>query len=281
MGPRPSGPPPRPGGPHPPGRLAWDPGAGELRGAQPHHPPRDRRRVAVRRPPARCRGPEQPRPRGLPRDPCRPRVRRRRVGDDLSPRAHRSGPGLHLGVGHRRKTDVAGPARRPPPGVRGGVQGSLASRLSRAERPSRAAVQTGLSRGRGPRMIALHHVQVACPPGGEDDARRFYGDGLGLIEVEKPAALRSRGGAWFREYDIRGAVTAEIHVGVEEPCTPARKAHPAFVVEDLYAIAGSLTAAGFAVDERERDTFQGYRRFHTNDAAGNRVEVLQPVVDFT
>ena len=81
-------------------------------------------------------------------------------------------------------------------------------------------------------MIALHHVQVSCPPGGEDDARRFYADGLGLTEVEKPEPLRSRGGAWFRAYDVLGAVAAEIHVGVEDGFTPARKAHPAFVVED-------------------------------------------------
>lgn len=124
-------------------------------------------------------------------------------------------------------------------------------------------------------MIALHHVQVACPRGGEEDARRFYAEGLGLLEVEKPAALRGRGGVWFREYDVRGAVSAEVHVGVEEPFAPARKAHPAFVVEDLYAVAGSLVGAGFEVDEREKDTFAGYRRFHTHDAAGNRVEVLQ------
>jgi catechol 2,3-dioxygenase-like lactoylglutathione lyase family enzyme len=124
-------------------------------------------------------------------------------------------------------------------------------------------------------VIALHHVQVACAPGGEDAARRFYADGLGLTEVDKPATLRGRGGAWFRGYDVRGAVSAEVHVGVEEPFTPARKAHPAFVVEDLYAVAGSLAAAGFQVDERERDTLAGFRRFHTHDGAGNRVEVLQ------
>jgi catechol 2,3-dioxygenase-like lactoylglutathione lyase family enzyme len=128
-------------------------------------------------------------------------------------------------------------------------------------------------------MIALHHVQVACPRGGEDDARRFYAEGLGLTEVEKPAALRGRGGVWFRAYDVRGAVCAEIHVGVEEPFAPARKAHPAFVVEDLYAVAGSLVGAGFEVDEREKETFAGYRRFHTHDAAGNRVEVLEPLRD--
>ena len=124
-------------------------------------------------------------------------------------------------------------------------------------------------------MIALHHVQVACPPGGEDAARRFYADGLGLTEVEKPEELRGRGGAWFRAYDVRGAVGAELHVGVEDPFVPARKAHPAFVVDDLYAVAGSLTSAGAEVDWSERDTFAGHRRFHVRDPHGNRVEVLQ------
>ena len=84
--------------------------------------------------------------------------------------------------------------------------------------------------------MRLHHVQVACPPGGEDDARRFYGEGLGLTEVEKPAELAGRGGAWFRAYDDAGAVTAELHVGVEEPFAPARKAHPAFVLPSLEAL---------------------------------------------
>jgi hypothetical protein len=34
--------------------------------------------------------------------------------------------------------------------------------------------------------------------------------------------------------------------------------------------------AGYAVDHTERETFDGYLRFHTHDGAGNRVEVLQP-----
>jgi catechol 2,3-dioxygenase-like lactoylglutathione lyase family enzyme len=127
-------------------------------------------------------------------------------------------------------------------------------------------------------MIALHHVQVACPPGGEDDARRFYADALGLTEVDKPADLRGRGGAWFRAYDVRGAVTAELHVGVEDPFTPARKAHPAFMVDDLDGVAARLEGAGFVVDRTEQDTFEGFRRLHTRDAAGNRVELLQPLV---
>jgi catechol 2,3-dioxygenase-like lactoylglutathione lyase family enzyme len=124
--------------------------------------------------------------------------------------------------------------------------------------------------------VRLHHVQVACPRGGEDDARRFYATGLGLTEVQKPEELRARGGCWFRAYDADGAVTAELHVGVEEPFAPARKAHPAFVVDDLDGVAAQVQAAGFAVDESERATFAGHVRFHTYDAAGNRVEVLAP-----
>jgi catechol 2,3-dioxygenase-like lactoylglutathione lyase family enzyme len=124
-------------------------------------------------------------------------------------------------------------------------------------------------------MMRLHHVQVACPPGGEDAARSFYSEGLGLLEVERPADLRGRGGAWFRTYDEQGAVAAELHVGVEEPFVPARKAHPAFVVDDLNVVAERLRGRGCEVDERERSTFAGYLRFHAFDPHGNRVEVLQ------
>jgi catechol 2,3-dioxygenase-like lactoylglutathione lyase family enzyme len=125
--------------------------------------------------------------------------------------------------------------------------------------------------------VRLHHVQVACPPGGEDGARRFYRDGLGLSEVEKPADLQARGGAWFRAFDSRGTTVAEIHVGVEDPFAPARKAHPAILVDsiaELEVIAARLGGLGFEVDWSQRHTFPGHERFHTFDAHGNRVEVL-------
>jgi catechol 2,3-dioxygenase-like lactoylglutathione lyase family enzyme len=127
--------------------------------------------------------------------------------------------------------------------------------------------------------VRLHHVQVACPAGGEESARRFYADGLGLTEVAKPAELTGRGGVWFRSYDADGTVVAELHVGVEEPFAPARKAHPAFLLADateLEAVAARLEALGHEVDLAERHTFPGFERFHAFDAAGNRVEVLSP-----
>jgi len=114
---------------------------------------------------------------------------------------------------------------------------------------------------------ALDHVQVAAPSACEDEARRFYGDVLGLDEIAKPPALRSRGGVWFRV----GA--QELHVGVEDPFTPATKAHPALRVADLDALRARLRAAGAVIAEDE-GTIPGVRRFYTADPFGNRIELL-------
>ena len=125
--------------------------------------------------------------------------------------------------------------------------------------------------------MRLHHVQVCCPRGGEDEARRFYGTGLGLTEVDKPVELAGRGGVWFRAHDGAGAVVAELHVGVEEPFRPARKAHPALVlgtVAELEEVAARLTSLGYEVDRSEWETFPGYYRVHSGDGHGNRVELL-------
>ena len=124
------------------------------------------------------------------------------------------------------------------------------------------------------RTIALHHVQVSCPAGEEERARAFWSGAIGLSEVDKPEPLRARGGCWFRAYDDRGSVTAEVHVGVEQDFRPARKAHPALVVHDLDATAAALEAGGHPVDLSERNTFPGFERLHTADPFGNRVEIL-------
>ncbi len=71
-----------------------------------------------------------------------------------------------------------------------------------------------------------------------------------------------------------------MHVGIADPVVPARKGHPAFVVDDaasLEAAGARLAGLGFDVDWSDRLTFAGYERFHTADAVGNRVEVLSPV----
>jgi catechol 2,3-dioxygenase-like lactoylglutathione lyase family enzyme len=114
--------------------------------------------------------------------------------------------------------------------------------------------------------MRLHHVQVCCPVGGEDAARRFYRDTLGIPEVAKPPVLAGRGGCWFRADGV------EVHVGVEEGFIPARKAHPGFVVEDIDAVAARVREAELPV--AWDDDFPGFRRFYTTDGNGNRVEIL-------
>lgn len=119
-------------------------------------------------------------------------------------------------------------------------------------------------------------MQVACPTGGEEAGRRFYAEGLGLTEVVKPEALRARGGCWFRGF-TGATIVAEIHLGVEDPFTPARKAHPAFVVEtvtELETVGTRLADLGFDVDWSQRHNLPGFQRLHTFDAHGNRVELL-------
>jgi catechol 2,3-dioxygenase-like lactoylglutathione lyase family enzyme len=121
--------------------------------------------------------------------------------------------------------------------------------------------------------MRLHHVQISCPPGGEDLARRFWVEGLGLVEVPKPAGLAARGGAWFRAADG----DLEVHVGVEDPFVPARRAHPAVLLDDLAAleqVAVRLAGLGHEVDWTENATFPGHVRCHARDGHGNRVELL-------
>ena len=110
--------------------------------------------------------------------------------------------------------------------------------------------------------MRLDHVQVAAPPGCEAEARRFYGELLGLAEVAKPEPLRARGGVWFEH----------LHVGVEFEFSPARKAHPALRADDLGALAERLAAAGAPVEWDE--SLPGVRRFYTADPWGNRVELM-------
>jgi len=121
----------------------------------------------------------------------------------------------------------------------------------------------------GAGAVVLDHVQVAAPARCETEARRFYGDVLGLTEVPKPPGLRGRGGVWF------ALAGAQLHVGIAEPFSPARKAHPALRLHDceaLTALARRVRASGAPVGWDEE--LPWVRRFFTEDPWGNRLELL-------
>ena len=116
-------------------------------------------------------------------------------------------------------------------------------------------------------ITAIDHIQLAMPQGEEDSARAFYVGLLGFVELPKPAQLAGRGGAWFESGAVR------LHLGVETDFRPARKAHPAFLVDDLPALLSRLEADGFSIN---RDVpLDGYDRAHIADPFGNRIELMQ------
>jgi catechol 2,3-dioxygenase-like lactoylglutathione lyase family enzyme len=117
-------------------------------------------------------------------------------------------------------------------------------------------------------ITGVDHVQLAMPRGREDAARAFYGGLLGMTELAKPAVLAVRGGCWF------ASGTAVLHLGVEEPFAPARKAHPALLVDDLDGLFAVLTSARHECVRADGE-IPGVRRFHTSDPFGNRVEFQQ------
>jgi len=117
-------------------------------------------------------------------------------------------------------------------------------------------------------LEAIDHVQLAIPPGGEEKARAFYADLLDLAEQPKPTELAKRGGCWFESGALR------VHLGVEVDFRPARKAHIAFRVDDVAALAERARAAGFKVMEDQ--SLPDHERAFIFDPFGNRLEFLRP-----
>ena len=117
----------------------------------------------------------------------------------------------------------------------------------------------------------IDHVQLAAPKGSEEQARKFFGEILGFEEIEKPAVLKKRGGAWFKYGHC------QIHVGIEEPFVPARKAHPAFEIENIEGLKEHLTATD--VEYIEDDNLPGANRIYVHDPFGNRIELLEWVTN--
>lgn len=117
-------------------------------------------------------------------------------------------------------------------------------------------------------LLDIDHVQIAAPTGCESEARRFFGQLLGMEEVSKPERLRSRGGCWFQ------VGSRQLHIGVEEDFRPAKKAHVAFTASDIDALFARLSAAGIQCVWDE--AVDGVRRFYANDPWGSRLEFADP-----
>src|SRR5687768_2963982 len=97
--------------------------------------------------------------------------------------------------------------------------------------------------------MQLHHVSVSVPPGRFDTLRRFYADGLGLMELPPPAEWRERL-LWYR------LGTCELHLIVDDnwqlphqnTITPGGTPHIALIVADLDAVVDRLRRHGAPIE---------------------------------
>jgi hypothetical protein len=117
-------------------------------------------------------------------------------------------------------------------------------------------------------LTGIDHIQLAAPPGCEPAARNFFGGLLELEEIPKPEALRARGGCWFKVGE------KQLHIGIEHDFQPARKAHPAFSVENIERLYEKLSNGG--VRCTWDDGVDDVRRFYASDPWGNRLEFTEP-----
>ena len=118
------------------------------------------------------------------------------------------------------------------------------------------------------KILSVDHIQIAMPSGEEEKARSFYISMLGFTEIPKPTELVKRGGAWFQSENV------QLHLGVESDFRPARKAHPAFIVEDLDTLLEKVQRAGYETDTSQ-PALDGYKRVHIFDPFGNRIELME------
>jgi|SRR5690625_2132235 len=114
---------------------------------------------------------------------------------------------------------------------------------------------------------AIDHIQLAAPKDSEDIAREFFKDILGFNEVEKPDNLKKNGGVWF------SFGNCQLHIGIEDPFIPAKKAHPAFEINNIDALKKHLLAN--QIPFTEDDQLPGANRCYISDPFGNRIELLE------
>jgi catechol 2,3-dioxygenase-like lactoylglutathione lyase family enzyme len=120
------------------------------------------------------------------------------------------------------------------------------------------------------KILSIDHVQIAMPAGEEERARTFYMGILGFIEIPKPAKLAKRGGVWLQSENV------QLHLGIEPNFHPARKAHPAFIVDDLNLLITKVQNAGCETDTTQ-PPLDGFKRAHVFDPFGNRIELMEKI----
>lgn len=119
-------------------------------------------------------------------------------------------------------------------------------------------------------IIRLQHTTIPMRPGGNGEARRFYGDVLGLAEKPVPSALDSSQIVWFSVSDDGD----ELHVLAQDGADPSISGqHLCLVVDDLDAVRQALVTDGIEIGEEP--PIHNRPRFSFRDPFGNKVEITE------
>jgi catechol 2,3-dioxygenase-like lactoylglutathione lyase family enzyme len=121
------------------------------------------------------------------------------------------------------------------------------------------------------KVIEINHIQMTVPSDAEEASKTFYGSVLGLEQIPKPDALKSRGGAWYRSGQI------EFHLSIEDASdNRSSRRHVCFIVAGLEEAERTLLQAGVEIIPDKRP-ISGWQRFYVRDPGGNQVEIAERV----
>lgn len=114
----------------------------------------------------------------------------------------------------------------------------------------------------------IQHVSLTRPPRSDETARAFYGEVLGLPEIEVPASLNHHDLIWYAIGED------ELHLVAEENANNLGSGrHLCLQVADLAAVRARVVAAN--VETWEATPIPGRPRFFCRDPFGNAIEITQ------
>lgn len=119
-------------------------------------------------------------------------------------------------------------------------------------------------------VLRVQHVSVPMPPAGNDDARQFYGETLGMREITPPSSLDARRLVWFEAGDDGH----EVHCFTDERLGPnSPEQHLCLQVDDLDAYRQRLADHGVPIEETM--PIHNRPRCFVHDPFGNLIELTQ------
>jgi catechol 2,3-dioxygenase-like lactoylglutathione lyase family enzyme len=123
---------------------------------------------------------------------------------------------------------------------------------------------------------ACHHFAICVRDA--EEARAFWGNALGLEELERPAAVQKFPGVWY------SLGVSELHVIQNPEATPPQgplAPHIALASEDFEQTIARVSAAGFSFAFGPERGPDGVLRAITRDPTGNTVEITDAALRAT